>query len=59
MEQVPAKMMRVGDKVVRGRDWQHGNADGNGQGTITKIQGAWEMMVLNMVTIKDMMEYFV
>ena len=37
-KEVSAKMMRIGDRVVRGKDWIDGNRDGNGQGTIVQIE---------------------
>ena len=31
-------LMKVGSRVVRGRDWYYGNDDRNGQGTVTKVR---------------------
>ena len=35
--EVSANMMRVGDRVVRGKNWNHCSQDGHGEGTIIRI----------------------
>ena len=41
-EQVSAKMMKIGNRVVRGKDWMGGNGDGNGEGTIMQINSRYD-----------------